>query len=191
MTEFALHTVETAPEASKPFLAKSKRAYGMIANLHAGMAEAPALLEGYQALAGIFDKTDLSETERQIILMTNNRLNGCTYCMAVHTSISQVAKVPAEVIEALRNGTAIADPKLEALRQFAIVVNEKRGWVDQDDLDGLFAAGYTKQTALEVIVGTSLKVMSNYTNHIVHSPVDAVFQANVWSASDSMVAQEG
>ncbi len=102
-----------------------------------------------------------------------------------------MSKFPAEVIEALRNGTAIADPKLEALRQFAIVVNEKRGWVDQDDLDGLFAAGYTKQTALEVIVGTSLKVMSNYTNHIVHSPVDAVFQANVWSASDSMVAQEG
>ena len=58
------------------------------------MATAPALLEGYMTLAGIFDKTELSETERQIILMTNNRLNGCTYCMAAHTTISQMAKVP-------------------------------------------------------------------------------------------------
>ena len=53
------------------------------------MAEAPALLEGYMTLAGIFDKTDLSPTERQIILMVNNRLNGCTYCMSAHTGISK------------------------------------------------------------------------------------------------------
>ena len=72
-------------------------------------------------LAALFDKTNLSETERQIVLMTNNRLNGCTYCMAAHTSISKMAKVPADVIESLRNGTAIAEPKLEALCVFAVV----------------------------------------------------------------------
>jgi len=49
------------------------------------MAEAPALLEGYLALAKIFDTSDLNAAERQIVLMTNNRLNGCTYCMAAHT----------------------------------------------------------------------------------------------------------
>ncbi|MFY2824219.1 carboxymuconolactone decarboxylase family protein [Ruegeria sp. MALMAid1280] len=69
------------------------------------MAEAPALLEGYMSLAGIFGKTDLSETERQFILMTNNRLNGCTYCMAAHTTISQMANVPSDVIAALRTDT--------------------------------------------------------------------------------------
>lgn len=188
MTDFTLHTEQTAPEASKPLVAAAKGAFGFFPNLLAGMAEAPALLEGYMTLSGIFNKTDLSETERQIILMTNNRLNGCTYCMAAHTTISQGAKVPADVIEALRTGSAIADPKLEALRQFTIAVNEHRGWVDQDALDALFAAGYTRQTVLEVILGTSLKVMSNYTNHIAKTPVDAAFQANAWSAEDSQAA---
>ena len=188
MTAFTFHTEDTAPEASKPLVAAAKSAYGFVPNLLAGMAEAPALLEGYMNLATIFDKTDLSETERQIILMTNNRLNGCTYCMAAHTSLSQAAKVPADVIKALRDGTEIADPKLEALRQFAIAMNESRGWVDQSDLDKLFAAGYSKQTVLEVIVGTALKVMSNYTNHIAETPVDGVFKANAWSASDVKAA---
>ncbi|MEQ8802410.1 MAG: carboxymuconolactone decarboxylase family protein [Haliea sp.] len=139
-------------------------------------------------LAAIFDKSDLSETERQIILMTNNRLNGCTYCMAAHTTISQGANVPADVIEALRDGTAIADPKLEALRKFTATVNEDRGWISKAAFDELIAAGYTKQTVLEVILGTSLKVMSNYTNHIAQTPLDAAFKPNAWSSPSSQVA---
>ncbi len=184
MTDFTVHTKESAPEGSKGLLQGAQDAYGFTPNLLAVQSESPALLEGYMTLAGIFDKTDLSETERQIILMTNNRLNGCTYCMAAHTSLSQMAKVPNDVIEALRNGTSIADAKLEALRVFAARVNETRGWVEQTDLDAFFAAGYTKQTVLEVILGTSLKVMSNYTNHVAQTPVDAAFKANTWAASD-------
>ncbi len=188
MTDFTFHNAETAPQASKPLVAAATSAFGFFPNLLAGMAEAPALLEGYMTLAGIFDKTNLSETERQIILMTNNRLNGCTYCMAAHTTISQGAKVPADVIDALRNGTAIADPKLEALRQFSIAVNEHRGWVDEADVEAFLAAGYTRQTVLEVILGTSLKVMSNYTNHIAKTPVDGAFQANAWTAGERQAA---
>lgn len=182
MTDFTVHTKESAPAASRTWLQNAQAAYGFIPNLLAIQSEAPAMLEGYMTLAGIFDKSGLSETERQIILMTNNRLNGCTYCMAAHTSISQMAKVPDDVIEALRNGTSITDPKLEALRVFAERVNEKRGWVEQEYLDALFAVGYTKATVLEVILGTSLKVLSNYTNHLADTPVDAAFKANVWEA---------
>lgn len=181
MTDFATHTIETAPEGSKPLLEGAKSAFGFVPNLLATMAEAPAMLEGYMTLAGIFDKTNLSETERQIILMTNNRLNGCTYCMAAHTSISQGAGVPADVIEALRTNTPIADEKLEALRTFAAVINETRGWPQEADVQALLDAGYTQQTVVEVILGTALKVMSNYTNHVAETDVDAAFAPNAWS----------
>ena len=188
MTEFTLQTIESAPEASKPILENAKAAYGFVSNLYGAMASAPALLEGYVTLTDIFNKTDLSETERQIIMMTNNRLNGCNYCMAAHTTISQMAKVPEDVIEALRSNTPIADPKLEALRTFAAVINEANGRPTQEQIDTFLAAGYTRQTVLEVIVGTSLKVMSNYTNHIVQTPVDAAFRANTWAPVDSDAA---
>ncbi|MBL4851610.1 MAG: carboxymuconolactone decarboxylase family protein [Gammaproteobacteria bacterium] len=182
MTEFIFHDQESAPKNSKPLLAGALQSYGFLPNLYAGQAEAPALLEGYLSLAGIFNKTDLSETERQIIMMTNNRLNGCEYCMAAHTTIALGAKIADDVIEALRTNTAIADPKLEALRQFSERINKTRGWIDQNDLDALFSAGYSRKTALEVIVGTALKVMSTYTNHIINTPLDDAFTSNAWSA---------
>ncbi len=188
MTDFATHTVETAPEAAKPLLEGAQKNYGFVPNLLGTMAEAPALLEGYMTLAGIVGKTALSETERQIILMTNNRLNGCTYCMAAHTTIAQGAGVPDDVIEALRNNSPIADAKLEALRQFSIVVNETRGWPTDADVSALIAAGYTKQTVLEVVLATALKVLSNYTNHIASTDVDAAFAKNKWSADQANAA---
>jgi len=182
MTEFKIHTMESAGD-SKPLLEKSKKAAGMVPNLHAVMAESPALLEAYQMVSGIFSsKTNLNATEQQIIVMTNNRLNGCAYCMAAHTSIMQMAKVPGDVITSLRDGTSIADPKLEALRVFAEKVNLKRGWVEDADIEVLLAAGYTKRTVFDVIVGTAYKVLSNYTNHIAQTPLDKVFVKNEWSA---------
>ena len=188
MTEFATHTVDTAPEGSKKMLEGVKGKYGFIPNLMGTMAESPELVEGYIALAGIFGKTNLSETERQIITMTNNRLNGCTYCMAAHTTIAKGAGVPDDVIESLRNDTPIADSKLEALRQFSIVINETRGWPTDAQIQALLDAGYTKQTVLEVVLGTAYKVLSNYTNHIAETQVDAAFAPNAWAAADGKAA---
>jgi len=188
MTQFTTHTIASAPDASKPILQGAQDAFKFVPNLLATMAEAPAMLEGYMTLAGIFDKSDLTETERQIILMTNNRLNGCEYCMAAHTSLSQMGGVDAAVITALRTNTPIADTKLEALRQFAIIINEKRGWPADAEVNAFLAAGYSRQTILEVIQGTALKVMSNYTNHIAETEIDAAFAANAWTAADAEAA---
>ena len=181
MTTFTTHTIDSAPEESKSFLKSAKEAFGFIPNLLGTMAEAPSLLEGYMALASIFDKSSFNETERQIVLMTNNRLNGCTYCMSAHTALSKMGGVADDVIESLRSGTPISDFKLEALRQFAIAINKSRGWPEQSDLDAFISAGYTKQNILEVIVGTSFKVMSNYTNHIAETELDDAFKPVAWS----------
>lgn len=181
MTDFPIHTTETAPEAARGRLQAAQDALGFIPNLYATMAEAPAVLEGYQTLAGIFEKSDLNMTELQVIMMTNNVKNGCEYCMAAHTTLSQMQGISEENIAALRDGTPFADPKLEALRTFSAVVNESRGYPSDADIQAFLAAGYTKQTVLEVVLGTGLKVISNYTNHIAKTPVDAAFAPNAWT----------
>ena len=188
MTKFTTHTIDTAPEDSKALLEGAKSAYSFVPNLLGTMAEAPAVLEGYMTLSGIFDKTSFSETERQIILMTNNRLNDCQYCMAAHTTISQMANVPADVINALRNDTPIANPKLEALRSFTAAINETRGWPSEKQLNAFIQAGYSQQNVLEVILGTSFKVMSNYTNHIAETTLDPAFAPNAWAAKSKDAA---
>ena len=44
-------------------------------------------------------------------------------------------------------------------------------------------AGFTKRNILEVILGYSQKIMSNYTNHIADTPVDKPFQKFAWVPS--------
>lgn len=188
MADFITHTEETAPEGSKAILQGVKQAYGFLPNLMATFAESPAVVEAYAALSGIFEKTDFTPTERQIVLMTNNRLNGCTYCMAAHSTIAQMQEIPAHVIETLRTGASFADEKLEALRVFAVKINENRGSVSDADVDTFIAAGFSKANVLEVILGTGLKVLSNYTNHVAQTPVDDAFQSNKWSADMSKAA---
>lgn len=180
MTDFTFHTIDSAPENSKPLLKQAKESFGFDLNLFAGMAESPALLEGYLALSEIFNKTRLSDIERLIIIMTNNRLNGCEYCIAAHTTGAKGQNIQAEVIEALRYGTPLSDQKLEALRVFTAKMIISRGRPEQKDLNAFLASGYTKENVFDVILGTGLKLMSNYANHIMDTPLDDAFKANAW-----------
>lgn len=181
MTDFTTYTVESAPKASKPGLEATRAAFGFIPNLQGNMAESPELLEGYATLWDLFGKTTLTMHEQQVVYMSSNFENECRYCMAGHSTLAKMQKMDPAVIEALRAGSALPDPKLEALHRFATLVVRNRGWVSDADTDALLAAGYTRRNVLEVILGVATKVMSNYTNHITHTRLDDFMQGNEWT----------
>lgn len=178
---FTRYTADTAPTAAQPILAGVKAAFGFVPNLQATMAESPELLAGYSALWDLFGKTSLTTTEQQIVYMTANFEHECHYCMAGHTTLSKMQKIDEAVITALRAGTAIPDPKLEALHRFATAIVVNRGFVDDAGVQAFLDAGYTRQNVLEVVLGIATKVMSNYTNHLTGTPLDAFMKGNEWT----------
>ena len=181
MTRFTAYTIETAPEDARPIFEGVKGAFGFVPNLQSYMAEAPELLAGYTALWDLFSKTSLTPDEQQIVYMTSNFENECHYCMAGHTTLATMQKMDPAVIEALRAGTPLPDPRLEALHHFTTLVVRERGWVGDAEVDAFIAAGFTRRNVLEVVLGVATKVMSNYTNHIVHTPLDAFMTGHEWS----------
>lgn len=181
MTKFTVYTEATAPEAAKPALAATKAAFGFVPNLQANMAESPELLAGYSTLWDLFSKSTLTPHEQQVVYLTSNFENECHYCMAGHSTLAKMLKMAPAVIEALRNGTPLPDAKLEALHHFATLVVRNRGWVSDADTDAFLAAGYTRRNVLEVVLGVATKVMSNYTNHIVHTELDGFMHGNEWT----------
>ena len=187
MTDFTLHTMQTAPEAAKPLFETSLKAFGMIPNLHAVMAESPEHLEAYQILHDLFQKTSLSVVERNVVWLTINVEHECHYCVPAHTTIAKMQGVDDATIQALRDNTPLADPHLEALRQFTLKVVRQRGHVDEDDVEAFLAAGYTKRHILDVILGLAQKVMSNYVNHFADTPVDAPFARHSWTPARQAV----
>jgi AhpD family alkylhydroperoxidase len=180
MTQFTIHTQQTAPAASKPMLETLQKAIGFLPGMYGVLAEAPHTLEAYELLGTLFKGTSLTTTEQHVVWLTINYENDCGYCVPAHTALAKMDAVPDEVIEALRSGTPIADSRLEALRTFTVHVVQQRGWVADDDVQTFLDAGYTQQQILEVILGLAYKVISNYTNHLAKTPVDAVFKKFAW-----------
>lgn len=179
---FTVHTVESAPDGAKETLLGTQQAFGFVPNLLGTMAGAPALLKAYLTVTRLFDETSLSASERQVVLLAASAENGCEYCLAAHTAIASMQRVPAAVIAAARDGRPIEDARLEALRCFATVVTARRGHPTAQETDAFRAVGYSDQQVLEVVLGVGMKTLSNYTNHIAGTPIDAVF-------ADALAAQ--
>ena len=148
-TQFTYHSKDSAPADSHPLIDASMKAYGFFPKLHQVMAEAPATYHAYLETFRIFaEETTLSPLEQQVVMQTSNYENRCHYCTAGHTMLMQMSKMPEDVVQALREGTPVADPKLEALRTFARELIESRGHVGDDRLQTFLAAGFTKRQAL-------------------------------------------
>ncbi len=183
MATFKIHNADTAPEGSKPFLEQARKQFGMVPNLIGLLAESPVAVETYLTLSELFSRSSFSPTERNLVWLTINYENECRYCMAAHTGIARSEKVDHSVIEAIRNGEAIADPKLQALRLFTSSVVVNRGWIEESEVNTFLAAGFTRENVFDVLVGVAHKVLSNYSNHIAETPVDAPFQKFAWEKS--------
>lgn len=184
MTDFPLHTENTAPEDAKALLSNSKAAFGFIPGLHAVMAEAPGLLEAYQRVHELFVNSSFDAEELTVVWQTINVENECHYCVPAHTGIAKSMKVDDAITNALRDGTRLPNAHLEALRTFTLQVVRQRGNLSEDEVQAFLDAGYTKRQILEVVLGYSQKIMSNYTNHLAETPVDKVFEKFAWSAGD-------
>ncbi|WP_286221373.1 carboxymuconolactone decarboxylase family protein [Marinobacter apostichopi] len=180
MTDFTLHDKDSAPENSKPLLENSQKAFGMIPGLHAVMADAPTVLDGYQKLHELVLNTSFDNDETTVVWQTINVEHACHYCVPAHTGIAKSMKVSDDIINALRDETPLPSDKLEALRTFTLAVVRKRGEVNSEDLNAFYEAGYKRSHVLEVILVLSQKVMSNYINHIAETPVDEPFQKFAW-----------
>ena len=176
MSNFTMHTLESAPADSQPLLKNSVEAFGMLPNLHAVMAEAPTSLKSYQQLHENFLNTSFDAEEKTVVWQTINVEHNCHYCVPAHTGIAKSMGVDDQLIEALTNGTNMPNEKLQALHNTTLAVVRGRGVVDTDVLDKFYAAGYSQKHLLEIVVGLAQKVMSNYVNHFADTPVDEPFK---------------
>lgn len=177
---FKVHTIESASERSAEILGQVRSKLGFVPNLMGVFAESPEILQAYLALSDLIDQTTLTPLERQIALIGASVTNNCDYCVAAHTAISSMQKLPADVIQAVREDRPIGDAKLEAFRTFVQTVTDNRGFVSDEEKAAFLAAGYTNQNILEVILVVGMKTLSNYTNHLAETPLDNAFEPAKW-----------
>lgn len=181
MSQFPIHTEANHPPHAAETLTAVKAKYGFVPNLLGAMSESPEAAAAYLALGDAMAKSSFTPTERHVVWFTINTYHQCHYCMAAHTGIAKREQIADDVIATAREGGDYADPKLQALKTFVLTMVESRGWPQPADLEAFYTAGYTQRSVLDVILAISHKVLSNYTNHVVETPVDEPFTPFVWS----------
>ncbi len=185
MTDFTIHTTDSAPEASRELLGAAGAKYGFVPNLMGEMAEAPSMLKAYLALGEALETSSLTPQEQQVVVLTVSYLNQCVYCMTVHSAVAKMVGLPEGEISALREGRPLSNAKLEALSRFAGLMVDQRGRASEDDVTAFLAAGYTQAQILEVIVGLAFKTLSNFTNHLADTPIDKQFAPFQWEPAEA------
>ena len=173
MARLTLHTLETAPADSRPFVERAIANNGFLPNLIGVLANAPVALETYLTVSGINARSSLSLAEREVVQITAARIHNCDFCVAGHTAVAlKKAGLPVETVRALQQGSATGEAKLDAVAAFARAVIARRGAVDDSDYQAFIQAGYAEQQALEVILGISLATLCNFANSLAGTSIN-------------------
>lgn len=177
-THLELKTPETAEGDAAKGLKTAQQALGFVPNMYAAMANAPGVLttymHGYDYLR---QQSQFNPQEQEVVFLTISVANGCDYCRAAHGTIAdKMSQVPTEVTDAILAGKPAPHDKLGALQAFTQTMFDTRGKPEKADVESFKAAGYSEEHVMEVILALAVKTLSNYTNHIFHTPVDEAFQ---------------
>jgi uncharacterized peroxidase-related enzyme len=179
--------VGSAEPKARELLERAHKQLGMVPNMYAVMANAPEALDAYLYGYDRFRKeSGFSPAEQEVVFLTISYENACDYCMAAHSVIADTrSRVPVAVTDAIRAGADVPDPRLRALSEFTRATLKKRGRPDRSDVEAFLAAGFAEKQILDVVLAIAVKTISNYTNHLFETPVDAAFRAREWTASKS------
>ena len=180
MSVYPIHTIESAPSASKPALETVQKVFGLIPNLAATMASSPTLINGFVGAVGNFSGGTFTGGERQILLLTNAVANRSPWAVAFHSTGAIHEGVDAQDVKAIREGRAPNDAKLAALSNLTKQLIEKRGRVAERDRTAFAAAGYTNDQLLEALAGVAVSAMANYAGNITKPPVESPFASQAW-----------
>ncbi len=178
----APRTVHDAEPRAKADLESAQKSLGFIPNMYAYMANAPILLDSYLYTYRLFrQESGFTPVEQEVMFLTISRENDCRYCVAAHSFVGDtMSKVPPEVTDAIRDGREIPDAKLQALSALTKTLLNSRGHPCQESVAAFLAAGYSEVQILNIVQAISVKVLSNYANHLFGTPLDAVFQGRAW-----------
>jgi len=116
MPRIPVHTLDDAPEQTRPDLQTLQRKMGKLLNIHAEMAHAPVVLAAYTGIQNaIAAHSSFDAPTRESIALAVGAVDGCDYCQSAHTLGGKAAGLTGEQMLAIRAGRPSGDDKRDAL----------------------------------------------------------------------------
>lgn len=155
---------EHVPVESKPTLDAFTKNIGFTPNMMANFAHSPIAFNAWNTLRVALGKV-LDVKTRDSIGLAVSEVNGCNYCLGVHSFTATMAKLSDDEIILARQGRA-SEPKRDAAVQFARKVIQSRGHIHDADLEAVRSAGYTDANIIEIIALVATYSLTNFLNNV-------------------------
>jgi len=170
MSSINVPTREEVSPSNQAIFDDLKKGLGMVPNLYATFAHSQTALATYLALQNA--KSSVSGKAREVVNLVVSQVNECQYCLAAHTMLGKMNGFSdAQIIE-IRRGHASFDTKFDALARLTKAITQSRGHVDQALVEAFFAAGWSKENLVDVIVVIGDKTVSNYLHSTTEIAID-------------------
>ena len=99
-----VHTIDSAPQKSKPTLQALTQRFGFLPNVMGLMPGNPVLLNGFVGTFGNFHSGSLDECEKQTLLLTNAVTLKCPWTVAAHSTFALEDGISEANVKAIREG---------------------------------------------------------------------------------------
>lgn len=169
-TQINVPSREAVSPANQAIFDKLKAQLGMVPNLYATFAHSENALGSYVALQN--SKSSITGKAREVVNLVVSQVNSCAYCLAAHTAIGGMVGFKPDQILEIRGGRASFDPSLDALARLTKSIAERRGKPEEALVEAFFAAGWTKENLVDVIVTIGDKTITNYLHGATKVPID-------------------
>lgn len=156
---------------------RAREVHGFLPNLVEELSQYnPAAADLYVRTLNLLKEGELSEDEREIVLLTVSRYNDCHYCTSVHQKMAISAGLDQDTVKTVNQGGLPSQERLRILVQATRLLLDKRGWLDDGDLQSLQKEGLDRAQLYEINALIGIKTFSNYVNHVAQTPVDPEFE---------------
>ena len=165
MSRIPAHTLEDAPDASRPLLQQIAQSSptGRPLNAHAQMAHSPAVLAAYTSLRAVTAKHGTLDPKVSWALnLATAATVGNDYMIGIASRFARVNGWTESQIDALRTGTTTGDARIDALTRVVREASASSGKVTDTTWKAAQKAGWSDEQLTEAFAYLGLTVFTGY-----------------------------
>jgi hypothetical protein len=175
MTRIPSHTIEDAPEASRPLLENVIQfsPTGRLLNLHAQMAHSPAVLAAYVSIRQANDAHGtLDFPVRAALMLAAAGATHSEYAEAITATLAERAGWSKQQVSSLRDGGSLGDEKIDSILGVMREAAAHAGRVGDMAWERAVACGWTDEQLAEAFAYLGLTVFTGYFLNYARTELD-------------------
>ncbi|HMO15882.1 MAG TPA: carboxymuconolactone decarboxylase family protein [Pirellulaceae bacterium] len=183
-------SAETAEGRAKELLAKVQQTFGMIPNTAKLMANSPAVLESFLGFSSAMSNAEIGSKLHNQIKLATSESNACEYCTSILSAVAPSAGLSVEDILNARAANS-EEPRVRAALAFANDVLEKRGKVNDRQIESLREHGFRDSEIVEIVASVVLGCFTNFLNNVADTELDIPRAEPIETCTASTCSSQG